>query len=103
MSARPFSPVWLTLPGSSCRRVDSAFEAFECLTTAWPVATGKPYEQAVQACRDALDGFISAAAARKAFVAAARAIGAEVQLCQPEIAMTNRRRNFELAGAHHIA
>ncbi len=76
MSARPFPPVWVALPSASMRRIDNAFEALECLTTSWPIMTSPSYRRAVQACRDALDGFVSAKAARKAFVAAARDVNA---------------------------
>ena len=76
MSARPFPPVWVALPSASMRRIDNAFEALECLTTSWPIMTTPSYRRAVQACRDALDGFVSAKAARKAFVAAARDVDA---------------------------
>jgi hypothetical protein len=76
MSARPFPPVWVALPSASMRRIDNAFEALECLTTSWPIMTSPSYRRAVQACRDALDGFVSAKAARKAFVAAARDVRA---------------------------
>ena len=103
MSARPFSPVWLTLPGAARRRVDSAFEAYECLTTTWPLMAGKEYSHALQACRDALDGFVSPASARKAFISAASVIGADVQTARPEeIAMTNRRRILPLPGERHV-
>ncbi|AZN73210.1 DUF982 domain-containing protein [Georhizobium profundi] len=76
MSARPFSPVWVTLPGRPPRRVDSAFEALECLMGGWPITTHSTYRRAVQACRDAIDGFVPATKAREAFLAAARTIGA---------------------------
>lgn len=76
MSARPFPPVWVALPSASMRRIDNAFEALECLTTSWPIMTTPSYRRAVQACRDALDGFVSAKSARKAFVAAARDVDA---------------------------
>lgn len=76
MSARPFSPVWVTLPGRPSRRVDSAFEALECLMGGWPITANPSYRRAVQACRDAIDGFVPATKARDAFLAAARHIGA---------------------------
>ena len=83
MSARPFSPVWLTLPGISTRRIDSAFEALECLTTDWPDINGRCHRRAVQACRDALDGFVSPDAARQAFLEAARTVATIVDRAPP--------------------
>lgn len=83
MSARPFSPVWLTLPGISTRRIDSAFEALECLTADWPDINGRCHRRAVQACRDALDGFVSPDVARRAFLEAARTVAATVDRAPP--------------------
>lgn len=75
MSARPFATVLVCLPGQEPRQVANTFEALECLTGAWPISTGRPYRLALQACRDALDGYCTAARARTRFVAAARDVG----------------------------
>lgn len=74
MSARPFAPIWITLPDHTPQRVDSAFEALECLTSAWPAQDDPACRRAVRICRDALDGFSSPEAARRAFLAAADAL-----------------------------
>lgn len=70
MSARPFAPVLLKLPGREPRRIASAFEAYECLTTVWPITANGSYRRAVRMCRDALDGFASPAKARRALLVA---------------------------------
>ncbi|QOF73620.1 DUF982 domain-containing protein [Aminobacter sp. SR38] len=78
MGARSFPPLWITLPGAGPRRVDNAFEALEYLND-WP-KRDRAWRQAIQACRDALDGFIPAMAARRALVGAVQAV---------EVATTN--------------
>jgi hypothetical protein len=71
MSARPFKPLWVTLPGCEPRRIDSAFDALECLITAWPSASFRSHRRAVRACRDALDGFVPPEKARRMLLEAA--------------------------------
>lgn len=71
MSARPFQPLLLTLPGRDPRRIDNAFDALECLMTAWPNTAFRSHRRAVRACRDALDGFVTAERARQMLLEAA--------------------------------
>lgn len=52
------------------RTVTNAWDAWECLTGAWPVRNGKAARMAVRLCRDALDGFISVKSAYEAFLRA---------------------------------
>lgn len=96
MSARPFAPIWITLPDCTPRRVDSVFEALECLTAAWPARNSLAYRRAVRICRDALDGFLPVEIARRAFLAAADALdGAIVQETQRDaVPAPHGRRAF---------
>jgi hypothetical protein len=66
------APVTLRVGRHRTRAVRSVWEAIECLHANWPVTGSQAYRAAVSACRDALDGWKSACAARRAFVAAAR-------------------------------
>jgi hypothetical protein len=77
MGARSFPPLWITFHGATPRRVDNAFEALECLNDDWPKRDSS-WRHAIQACRDALDGFIPAMAARRAFVTALQVVDAEI-------------------------
>jgi hypothetical protein len=52
------------MPGREPRRIDSAFEALECLTTDWPDTSFRSHGRAVRACNDALDGLMPAHKAR---------------------------------------
>lgn len=61
---------------TASRKVDSSFEALECLDQQWPEwARGRSWRAAGRACRDALDGWRSACDAQKAFLKAARRAG----------------------------
>lgn len=76
MAARPFpSPVRVQIDPTSEYVVASAWEAIECLQKFWPSEHGGAYRRAYQACLDAVDGWLPAHQARKAFVAAAREAG----------------------------
>lgn len=69
-------PVILHLPGTADRKVATSFEAIECLQNEWPQwARGRSWRSAQAACRDALDGWCSANAARRSFVKAADRAG----------------------------
>jgi len=71
MSARVFKPLWLTMPGRESRRIDSVFDALECLTTEWPNTSFRSHGRAERACRDALDGLTSERKARQMVLEAA--------------------------------
>ena len=65
-------PVILHLPGMGDRKVATRFEAIECLQNEWPQwARARSWRSAQSACRDALDGWCGAKAARRSFVKAA--------------------------------
>jgi hypothetical protein len=69
-------PVILHLPGMGDRKVATSFEAIECLRNEWPQwARGRNWRSAQSACRDALDGWRGAKAARRSFVRAADRAG----------------------------
>ncbi|RUM95258.1 DUF982 domain-containing protein [Pseudaminobacter arsenicus] len=69
-------PIILHLPGMGARKVATSFEAIECLQNEWPQwARGRNWRSAQSACRDALDGWCSAKAARRSFVKAADRAG----------------------------
>jgi hypothetical protein len=69
-------PIKLTLRRNGERIVASSWEAIECMSEQWPEwARGPAYRAAYRACRDALDGWRSPQAARKAFLKAARRAG----------------------------
>ena len=69
-------PVILHLPGIGDRKVATSFEAIECLQNEWPQwARGRNWRSAQSACRDALDGWCGAKAARRSFVSAADRAG----------------------------
>ena len=69
-------PVVVYFPGRGARKVASSFEAIECLINEWPQwARGRTWRRAQTACRDALDGWRSAKAARQSFVKAAARAG----------------------------
>ena len=69
-------PIILHLPGIGCRKVATSFEAIECLQNEWPQwARGRSWRSAQSACRDALDGWRGAKAARRSFVKAADRAG----------------------------
>ena len=55
--------------------VSTAAEAMEYLLNSWLGKRVEAHRKAVQACHDAISGEKSAAAARRAFVAAARQAG----------------------------
>jgi hypothetical protein len=68
--------VILHLPGTGDRKVATSFEAIECLQNEWPQwARGRRWRSAQSACRDALDGWCGAKAARRSFVKAADRAG----------------------------
>ena len=69
-------PIILDFHRTGPRKISSSFEAMECLLQYWPEwARGRSWRAAYRACRDALDGWRSERAARKAFVKAARKAG----------------------------
>ena len=69
-------PVILHLPGIGDRKVATSFEAIECLQNEWPQwARGRSWRSALSACRDSLDGWCGAKAARRSFVKAADRAG----------------------------
>lgn len=69
-------PVILYLPGRGDRKVATSFEAIECLQNEWPQwARGRSWRSAQAVCRDALDGWCGAKAARRSFVKAADRAG----------------------------
>lgn len=70
-------PQPITLEFSNApRKIDSSFEALECLDQQWPKwARGPSWRAADRACRDALDGWRSGRAAYKAFLKAAKRAG----------------------------
>lgn len=69
-------PVILQVPGMGDRKVATSFEAIECLQNEWPQwARGRSWRTAQSACRDALDGWCGAKAARRSFVKAADRAG----------------------------
>jgi hypothetical protein len=55
------------------RTVKSTEDAAQCLLAHWPTGKGKAYQEAQQACLDALEGATSPELAREAFIAAALA------------------------------
>lgn len=66
-------PVTVVLPRGSQRKVATSFEAIECLQNEWPLwARGRSWRKACMACRNALDGWCSAKAARRRFIKAAK-------------------------------
>jgi hypothetical protein len=69
------SPVLITLGAMGLRLVSSTWEALECLKGQWPKQDSLEYRRAVRICRDAMEGWMTAAKARQAFVAAARRAG----------------------------
>ncbi|ATU93705.1 hypothetical protein BLM14_06765 [Phyllobacterium zundukense] len=76
MEDKTFStPVMVSLGAMGLRFVASAWEALECLRNQWPQQEGVEYKRAVRICRDALEGWMSAAKARQAFVKAAQRAG----------------------------
>ncbi|WP_273786724.1 DUF982 domain-containing protein [Brucella intermedia] len=69
-------PVVLRLSGIGPRKVATSFEAIECLENEWPRwARGRSWRSALSACRDALDGWCGAKAARRSFVKGADRAG----------------------------
>lgn len=69
-------PIIIDIPRNGPRKISSSFEAMECLLQQWPEwARGRSWRSAYRACRDALDGWRSAPAARKAFLKAAHKAG----------------------------
>jgi hypothetical protein len=76
MSDKTFSsPVRISIGTMGLRFVASAWEALECLKNQWPQPEGLEYKRAVRICRDALEGWMTAAKARQAFVKAAQRAG----------------------------
>ena len=69
------SPVLISLGSMGLRLVSSAWEALECLKNQWPQQDGIEYRRATRMCRDALEGWMSTAKARRAFVLAAQRAG----------------------------
>jgi len=65
-------PIRIALPSHQTRVVRSAYEALECLRD-WPASRCRHYRTAWRACRDALDGLVSAERASAALREAARA------------------------------
>lgn len=78
-------PVIVRMPDRPERKVSTAFEALECLESAWPQsARGAHWRRAMIACRDALDGWRTGAEARRLFLKAASYAG---------VAYSGRRRS----------
>lgn len=103
MSARPFAPIWMTLPDRMPRRIDSAFEALECLIAGWPVPQSLAHRRAVRICRDALDGFASPEAARRAFLAAAEGLeGATLEGVHKQMDLPQPTRLGAAASRHEV-
>ncbi len=72
----PFDPVTIWETASRRRVVADVEAAARCLTDTWPGdRRQKAYAAACQACLDALEGKATAAAARAAFVKAAKSSG----------------------------
>lgn len=69
------SPVRISLGAMGLRLVASAWEALECLRNQWPQQDGLEYKRAVRINRDALEGWMTPAKARQAFVKAAQRAG----------------------------
>jgi hypothetical protein len=69
------SPVLISLGAMGLRLVSSVWEALECLKNQWPQQDGVEYRRATRMCRDALEGWMSPAKARQAFVVAAQRAG----------------------------
>lgn len=70
------SPVVLRMPSGGERKVATSFEALECLEREWPQwARGRRWRSAMTVCRDALDGWRTAADAQRSFVKAATGAG----------------------------
>lgn len=69
------TPVLINLGAMGLRLVSSVWEALECLRSQWPRQDCLEYRRATRICRDALEGWISAAKARKAFALAAKQAG----------------------------
>jgi hypothetical protein len=97
MSDKTFSsPVRISIGAMGLRFVASAWEALECLRNQWPQPEGLEYKRAVRICRDALEGWMSPAKARQAFVKAAQRAGiliddpASGQAATPQL-LLNRR------------
>jgi hypothetical protein len=69
-------PVILHFPDMGDRKVATSFEAIECLQNEWPQrARDGSWRSAQSACRDALDGWRGAKAARRSLVKAADRAG----------------------------
>ncbi|TDQ16729.1 DUF982 domain-containing protein [Phyllobacterium brassicacearum] len=69
------TPVMVSLGAMGLRFVASVWEALECLRNQWPQQDSLEYKRAVRICKDALEGWMSAAKARQAFVKAAQRAG----------------------------
>ena len=73
MNDRPFpAPVEIILNPEHKRIVGSVWESMEILAQHRPDTPGPRYRAALRICRDALDGWLPAVRARRAFIAAAR-------------------------------
>nr|WP_298105667.1 DUF982 domain-containing protein [uncultured Shinella sp.] len=69
----------ILLPGSARPRfVRDVASAMHLLAELWPVTYGRAYQRALAFCARALEGRMSAARARLAFIAAAREARVEV-------------------------
>ena len=61
------------------RTVRSTGDAALCLLQRWPTGKGKAYMVAQRVCLDALEGTVSAASARQAFIKAAEEAGIHIR------------------------
>ena len=76
MGHRPFkAPVRLRLDKMGDYVATSAWDALEYLQKHWSRARDANYRRALRACRDALDGWVSADKAREAVIRAAQSAG----------------------------
>lgn len=76
MGHRPFTdPLHLLLGSGEIFIANSAWDALEFLTHHWCGERARSYQVAVRACRDAIDGFIGPAYARRATAKAAKEAG----------------------------
>lgn len=69
------SPVTVQFPHKDRQIVAGPFEAMTCLTDSWPNMSGLKFLKARTACKAALDGRLSADAARTEFAEAVQEAG----------------------------
>ncbi|TBD87992.1 DUF982 domain-containing protein [Rhizobium ruizarguesonis] len=78
-SADFFAPVMLVINGEEKHRVvRSLGDVAEALVAAWPTGDGREYIAAIKTCLDAIQGNVSAKAARAALIRAADEVGIPV-------------------------